>query len=271
LETKEYSFITMRIVTFSTFVVDYYPLYKEKRVGGNSANFAVECARRGHTVSVVGAVGNEENGDLIFGHLNKYGIDTSHLYRINGRSATNRLLHDEHGDRYSPHGAWDGGVYERFTLSKADWEYVNSFDLLATTCLGPNLPGVFMHLDADVRLVVDFMHTADWELWLKHHARIDLAFFSGGPELLEPARRLAAAYDKPIIVTMGALGSLVFLGNREYRQEAPVVEKVVDTTGCGDVFQAAFSLSWFADQDAALALREGTRAAAGILGVLGGS
>jgi sugar/nucleoside kinase (ribokinase family) len=261
----------MRIVAFSTFVVDYYPRYKVKRVGGNSANFAVECARHGNDVSVVGAVGTEETGDFIVEHLNKHGVDTSHLHRVNGHSATNSLLHDENGDRYSPAGAWKGGVYEEFILSAEDWDFVNSFDLLATTSLGPNFPDIFKQLDAHVKLVIDFMHTADWELWQKHHPRIDLAFFSGGSELLDPARHLAEKYGKPIIVTMGAQGSRAFFGKRDYHHPAPVVEKIVDTTGCGDVFQAAFSLSWFKDHDLEKALEAGTQAAAGILGVLGGS
>jgi fructoselysine 6-kinase len=263
--------MAMKVVTFSTFVVDYYPVHKVKRVGGNSANFAIECARRGNKVSVVGAVGNEESGDFIIAYLEKYGIDTSHLHRLNGRTASNRLLHDETGDRYSPDGAWHGGVYEDFILSPADWDYINSFDMIATTCLGPNFTRVFDHINTQAKLVVDFMHTADWELWRKYRSRSDISFFSGGPKLCGPAQELAAEYNKLIVVTMGARGSRAFLGTTDVFSPAPTVEAVIDTTGCGDVFQAAFSLSWSRTHDLRQALAAGTEAAAGILCVLGGS
>jgi fructoselysine 6-kinase len=261
----------MKIIALSVFTVDYYPAHKLKRVGGNSANFAIECARHGQQVSVLGAVGTDDKGSFIVEHLKNKGIETSHLYSLSGISATNILLHDENGDRYSPQHAWNGGVYQYFRLSPEDWEYINNFDLLAVTAIDPNFLNVFENIKPSVKLVVDFLHTADFPLLKKFISRIDIAFFSGGPDLLSPAQKLAEEYNTLIIVTMGAEGSQAFWGTQNVHQPAPAVDKVVDTTGCGDVFQAAFSLSWFKHKDILLALKAGSEAASHIIGFFGGS
>ncbi|MBN1799529.1 MAG: hypothetical protein JW822_13220 [Spirochaetales bacterium] len=261
----------MKIIALSVFTVDYYPAHKLKRVGGNSANFAIECVKQGHEVSVLGAVGTDDKGSFIIEHLKQAGINTSHLYTLPGISATNKLLHDENGDRYSPAGAWQGGVYENFRLSAEDWAYVNSFDLLATTGFDPNFPRLLDHVTPSVKLAVDFLHTGDFNLLKKYIPRINIAFFSGGKDLLKPAQRLAEEFNILIVITSGAEGSNAFLGKQSEYQPAPVVERVVDTTGCGDVFQAAFSLSWFKHGDIKQALQAGSEAASRIIGSFGGS
>jgi fructoselysine 6-kinase len=268
LETNVY--MIMKIIALSVFTVDYYPTHKLKRVGGNSANFAIECVRQGHEVSVLGAVGNDDKGSFIIEHLKQTGINTSHLYALPGISATNTLLHDANGDRYSPEGAWQGGVYENFRLSAEDWAYVNSFDLLATTAFDPNFPSLFDQLKPSVKIVVDFLHTGDFQLLKEHITRLDIAFFSGGKDLLPTAQKLAQEFDTLIVITSGAEGSNAFLGEQNVYQPAPVVEKVVDTTGCGDVFQAAFSLSWFKHNNIRKALEAGNEAASRIIARIGG-
>jgi len=45
--------------------------------------------------------------------------------------------------------------------------------------------------------------------------------------------------------------------DRVYRQTAFSVEKVVDTTGCGDAFQAAFTFEYYKSRNVSAALLAG--------------
>jgi sugar/nucleoside kinase (ribokinase family) len=57
-----------------------------------------------------------------------------------------------------------------------------------------------------------------------------------------------------IVLTLGKSGSMAFHNGRVYNQPALEIEKVIDTTGCGDAFQAAFTAEYYisGDIDAAL-------------------
>ena len=68
----------------------------------------------------------------------------------------------------------------------------------------------------------------------------------------------AAKENKGIIVlTLGAEGSIAFQGDMSYTQKALPANKIIDTTGCGDAFQAAFTSSYFHTKDIRTALLAG--------------
>ncbi|MGD9210986.1 MAG: PfkB family carbohydrate kinase [Desulfobacteraceae bacterium] len=43
-----------------------------------------------------------------------------------------------------------------------------------------------------------------------------------------------------IVLTLGSDGSIAFYGSKSYQQRTLITNNVVDTTGCGDAFQAGF-------------------------------
>jgi sugar/nucleoside kinase (ribokinase family) len=53
--------------------------------------------------------------------------------------------------------------------------------------------------------------------------------------------------------------------------KAVPVEHVVDTTGCGDAYQAAFTVAWFKNKDIQAAMEAGSMAASDVLSHLGGN
>ena len=67
----------------------------------------------------------------------------------------------------------------------------------------------------------------------------------------EKAVRAVWAKYRPKVcgATMGARGSMCFDGRNFVRCPAFPVEKVVDTTGCGDLFHAAFAVRWLETHD----------------------
>ena len=111
----------------------------------------------------------------------------------------------------------------------------------------------------------------DFDLLEKYIDRVSVAFFEGKEELFEKAKRIAHKNTTtPIVIILGAGGSKAFLGNKEYFLPAPKVEKVIDTTGCGDSYQAAFAYIWFSKNNIEAAMEQGTIAAGKTLSHFGG-
>jgi fructoselysine 6-kinase len=74
-----------------------------------------------------------------------------------------------------------------------------------------------------------------------------------------------------LVITHGAEGSTALLNGHRYSEPAVAVpsEEQVDTTGCGDAFQAAFVVEYLRRRDIAAALRTGALRAAQVIRHLG--
>ena len=72
------------------------------------------------------------------------------------------------------------------------------------------------------------------------------------------------------MVTLGAMGSYAFHESEIYFQQAMSVPKVVDTTGCGDAYQAAFALTFYRTGNIQKSMNAGAIAASQILQAWGG-
>jgi sugar/nucleoside kinase (ribokinase family) len=262
----------MKIVAMTVCTVDGYPDQGIECVGGNSLNFATQCRRSGvEHVSLVGGVGTDDYGTVVLDHLRGARIDVSHVHRLDGATATNKLYVTRDGERFQVPDSWRGGVYETFRLSDDDWDFVNQHDVVATTSIDPSFAQALERVDGDCRFVVDFMHTRDFEAVAANADRMDIAFFADDREIVARLARIARGSGILIVLTMGAEGSLALLDGESYSQPALPVKRVVDTTGCGDAYQAAFTVSWLRDRDLQRAMAAGAEAASLVLAHFGGT
>jgi fructoselysine 6-kinase len=247
----------MRVACFSVAALDYFPQQDKYFAGGNSLNQAIRFRQMGHASAFVGALGSDETGDRLAALLQAESVDVSHLRRVDGHTARNRIINDDSGERYGVEGAWEGGVYEQFELDEADWDYLKRFDVWATHANGPNYLGALARKKNSQFMSVDFLHLKDYELLRKSLGVVDTAYFGGTPEMANDLAAIAKANRGIIVLTLGAGGSIAFEGNQVYSQPALTTGKVVDTTGCGDAFQAAFTASYFATRDIRASLLAG--------------
>ena len=236
----------MKVASFSVATVDYFPQADLYCPGGNALNQAVLFSRMGHECVFAGAVGTDPAGDRVEELLRREGVDLARLHRLPGRTATNQLVNDGTGERFSVEGSWDGGVYPGFRLGPEDWEYIGDCDVWTTHADCPSFSEALRRKRPDQRLCVDFLHLTDLDLIQRSLHGIDIAYFGGTPDFEPILVRLAAKFRIPLVLTLGAGGSIAFRGTQVYRQPALPVERVVDTTGCGDAFQAAFTAAWCA-------------------------
>ncbi len=261
----------MKICAMSCCTVDLYPQKQLAFVGGNAVNFAIQARLSGTAqVSVLGACGEDPYEDEIRRRLDSNHIDTTHLYRLPGKTASNRIFIDESGDRYFLPDSWDGGVYADYRLTAADWDFANSHHLVSMVTVDENFSQALKRLNAPVILHADFLDTRNFDLLESNLDRIDMAFFSGDQEVVEKAKAIARSRTAFIVITLGAHGSVALRHEQVVHQPALPVDQVVDTTGCGDAFQAAFICSWYRHYDLQQALFSGSEAAAQTLTRMGG-
>ncbi len=173
------------------------------------------------------------------------------------------------GDRYFLPDSWDGGAYAEYRATPEDLDYLNTFDLVAITFHDPSFSAVLEN-KKNYRLAVDYLDFRDYAIMERVLTKTDITFISGNDEVVEVLKPLSQRYNALIVVTLGARGSVALINGQSWYQPAEPVSNVVDTTGCGDAYQAAFSLSWLKDGDIEKAMKAGSVAAAYVLGHVGG-
>jgi fructoselysine 6-kinase len=250
----------MNIACFSVACVDYFPQVDRWFVGGNALNQAIHFRRLGHHSAMVGAVGNDALGDHVLRVLNEEGVNTTSLHRIPGATASNRLRVDEAGERHEDGQSWNGGVYQNYRFTETDWAFLCRFDLWSTHGNMAQYDAMLMQKPPHARLVVDFLHLPDFERMERSKGSADILYSGGGEALADDLASLSAKTGQLIILTLGAGGSIAFHGTRVHRQPALPLSKVLDTTGCGDAFQAACTDAFFRTGDVKQSLLAGAEA-----------
>jgi len=257
------------IIALSVLCVDFFPEQNKIYIGGNSLNFAVQCLNEGlKNISVLGCIGYDKYGDMIADYLKKTAIDISHLHRANGNTASNKIYISKTGDRYFKENSWDGGLYESYRFSNDDLKFIKTHDIIATTLFDPNFNKISL-LTKECRIVADSLDTKNFKLIEDNMPKLDILFISTEKEHLDTLKKIADKHKKLIVVTLGEEGSIAFYNNKTYKQKAVPVKNIIDTTGCGDSFQAAFTCSYFKNHNIQKALKNGAIAASKVLSFIG--
>ncbi|PKO02391.1 MAG: hypothetical protein CVU43_08155 [Chloroflexi bacterium HGW-Chloroflexi-5] len=247
----------MKVACFSVAALDFFPQQNDYFAGGNSLNQAIRMKQLGLDTSFVGALGTDENGDRIEELLRGEGVNLTQCHRVEGNTATNRIFNDEKGERFGVDDAWNGGVYETYLLSEEDWKYMADSDIWVTHANNPNFREALKRKPRHILMGVDFLHFKEYGLLEDSLDIITVAYFGGTPDMADDLARLAKGRKGIVVLTLGAEGSRAFVDDKVYRQTALSVEKVIDTTGCGDAFQAAFTYEYYKSRNVTAALLAG--------------
>lgn len=249
----------MKAACFSVAAMDFFSQQNKYYAGGNALNQAIRFAQMGHQSAFIGALGTDNAGDQITSLLQSQSVDISHLYRLDGITACNEIINDEYGERYGVAGAWKNGVYQQFVLNDADWSFISAFDVWTTHANGPNYFTALKRKSHHQLMSVDFLHLKDYELLQKSLEVIDIAYFGGTADMADSLAQIAKMNHGIIVLTLGRNGSIAFKGDNTYTQAALPVDNIVDTTGCGDAFQAGFTAAYYHTKDIQAALLAGAK------------
>ncbi len=265
----------MNVVAVGECTIDRHRDRGVETVGGISLNFAVNSRRSGAgRVALVSCTGTDPAAALVRAKAALEGLDVTGLHSLPGVTATQTIRLGPGGERIFPPGGYDPGVLADWRLGPSDLAFIGTFDLVAVPFFRQIGHLFWPALDAaapGAKRVVDLLDGSDLGADLEGIEpildRADLVFLSA-PEAT--AERLAARSRSTrtvIVVTHGAAGSSALVAGRRHRAPAVAIRppEVVDTTGCGDAFQAAFAVEYFQTGDLATALAAGSTRAAAVI------
>ncbi len=238
----------MRFACVGDVGVDKYLNLGLSRPGGCSLNVAVHLSRlaSGFDVRLLSVVGDDAAADSLKNVLAQEALSLF-VDAFPGRTATQCIELLKGGER--KFAGYDAGVLEDFVLSDEQKRVIQVSDYVMTLVYSQFEDAFAQVLAAPRRgkLVVDFMDLTDYggnltllEEGLRH---ADLGFFglndATNPVIGELERRTAGTAKK-YVVTLGSLGSLWLEDGKRLHAPAVPIPMVVDTTGAGDAFAAAF-------------------------------
>ena len=264
----------VKIVAVGEVMIDHYLNLNRSFVGGISLNMAVNAKRCGaDAVSLVSCVGPDEGGRRVFEKLAQEGIDASHVAVLPGETACIDIQVLPQGERLFPPGSFHRNVLLDLRLSESDLAFIGQHEVLVFLYdrSQPESPAnrALETLDFDGKRVADFGdwadYAGDYDLLVSALEPLALSFLSGNQATIDFLLPFSRGLDGLIVVTLGAAGSVALVNGAPLFQPAQVVPNPVDSTGCGDAFQAAFTVAYFTTGDVEQALRQGTARAATVL------
>jgi len=252
---------------------------------GTSAGTSVDLAKLGCSVTAVGALGNDEMGNILIGILNRYGVNTKYLSRKDGVQTSGSILPIRpNGERPALHVMGSNAVFSfedvpQDIVAKADFVHIGGFYLMpkfdgldtvkalelakehgAVTTM--DILGIKQ--DGMAEKILPCMPYLDYFMPNLEEA----AMITGLTDPDEMCKYFLNAGAKNVVLKMGERGSLIVSSTGERIRVPAFTVKLVDTTGCGDAWSAGFiaglSLNMSATKAAQLGSACGSLVASGL-------
>jgi ribokinase len=222
-----------------------------RHLGGKGANQAVAAARAGATVTMVGAVGEDADGDESLAALEAEGIDVSRIRRVDAPTGVAIIAVAPDGDNQIVVAP---GANALLSTDDASLPDLLSGPGVMLTCLEIPMPAVMASVAAAARIGMKAIVNpapaqalppellASAEILTPNAA--ELLLLTGATDVEGGVSSLLATGARAVVVTLGASGALLAEGRRRRPIPALPVE-VVDTTGAGDTFAGVLA-AWLA-------------------------
>ncbi|MBR0056181.1 MAG: hypothetical protein IJP66_02525, partial [Kiritimatiellae bacterium] len=225
--------------------------------GGPAGNAAAGAAALGLKAAFAGTVGDDADGRMILSDFAAQGVDTSMVkVRAGATSAIAYLWIDEPTGARSCAWTRDGldelraDEIDAGAIAGAKVLHLDGHQPLAAVAAAKVARGAGVLVNYDAGTVRDGMEEllplADI-LIFSEECLLKVAGAGGAEDAL---RRMWERYRPAVCgATMGARGSVCYDGGAFARCPAFKVDKVVDTTGCGDLFHMGFAVRWLETHD----------------------
>lgn len=233
--------------------------------GGKGANQAVAASRLGAEVYMIGCVGDDHYGQVILENFRKNGVHTDHVKTVTGtESGTAHIVLAENdnsivvvkgaNDYVTPHYVQKA----EHIIGQSDIVLIQqeipeeTVEYAAELCQKHNVPLLLNPAPAR-ELKQAVIDAATYITPNEHEASILFNEMSRSEALQK--------YPNKVFITEGKNGVRYNNGKKEILVPAYAVE-VVDTTGAGDTFNAAFAVALAEGMDVQASLQFANRAAA---------
>ena len=225
--------------------------------GGPAANSTAAAAALGLSAAFAGTVGDDADGRMILEDFRRQNVDTSMIkIRPGATSAIAYLwIEEKTGNRSC---AWTREGLDELTAEEIDPETIaqakvlhldghNAAGAIAAAKVAREA-GVLVNYDAGTHRdgMNELLPLADLLICSEEF----ILKLTGLKDAEEAVRQAWAKYRPKVCgATMGIRGSMCFDGKDFVKCPAFKVEKVVDTTGCGDLFHTGFAVRWLETHD----------------------
>jgi len=225
-------------------------------VAGTAGGTVIDLAKLGLNCLAVGAVGDDEKADFVLSTLNRFKVDTSLMQRLEGVPTSATILNvRRNGDRPALH---QRGASDHFDVPADMLDAV-----LAPSIIHLGGTGLLAKLDGEpsARLLAEAKkrgRTVTFDLLGANENTIDLLLpllphvdyfmpsieearlISGAGDIQEAGRFFLDRGVKQCVFTLGGDGVCFMDHQGEFVRQPAFEISVVDTTGCGDAFDAGF-------------------------------
>ena len=222
-----------------------------KLPGGIIGNFCAGVAKHGVSCGIVSVVGDDAYGTIALDDYQDRGIDTTNLLVKEGKPTFYCVVFvDESGEKYltaveSPLISPEHKDIDFEYLRTAQFVHMCSMDYELAKFVSQGLAGTNTKVSMDYEA---HAQNGGYEQWkpIFQNTRILFINEDGMNSLFENlsldkgAEKLLSTGIEMVILTMGEQGGRVYTGKTSRAYKAFKVHKVVDTTGAGDCFNAAF-------------------------------
>lgn len=248
----------MNIACIGDCGIDNYQSDGILRPGGITLNFAVHAKKLfspEDTIAVITALGNDIGSERVLAAIKQAGLKAAISY-YKGIAPVQYIERTVSGEKNFV--KYDAGVLSQFELSNEQKEVMKKSDF-AILPLYTQIETFFKSaIEIPVKGVkaVDFMDLSDYKkdtaIVSDYLEYFDIGFFGldqSDKELLSKLQVLSEKKKKLFIVTLGGDGSMAFQNGEKIYQPTTSIKDVVDTTGAGDAFAAAFTHSYLTTHD----------------------
>lgn len=240
-----------------------------RHLGGKGANQAVAAARAGASVTMVGAVGADADGNESLAALAAEGVDISTVRRADSPTGVAIIAVAPDGENQIVVASGANGLLSADDASLAN---MPASPGVLLTCFEIPMPTVMAAVQAAGRIglqvIVNPAPAQPLPPELLEAGAIltpnadELLALTSATDLEAGISSLLAAGARAVIVTLGAEGALVAQGARRRTIAARAVE-ALDTTGAGDTFSGVLA-AWLASGHDLEAAAEAANVAAGL-------
>lgn len=250
---------------------DVYMPQGDIRLGGAALNMAMWAKRLGADATIFSAAGVDAAGRAFAKKMKEEGLSTKGFQRKRGQTSSIEIFVTNTGERR--YGKWNPGALTGFHLRPQEKKLLRTMDALAVTVYPP-----YVHILTELKrmpfTIINYgdLHENDMRVVEANLRGADALIFGldkdADEERINAIRRLAWQRNILAIVTLGKYGAVAWHNGESYVQAARDV-KVLDTTGAGDAFLAAFLVSYLTTDDIQKSLKAGSDTAANVIQKVG--
>jgi len=257
--------IGLHIVDICVLPVDDIPIGQTVKLvddinisaAGTAAGTAVNLAKLGNDVVTVGAIGNDEMGNILLGIMGRYGINVDYIIKKPGSKTSCTVLPiRRNGERPALHmtGANADLSFEDIPheiIKQARFCHIGGFFLLKSFDGVPTLKTLRLAKDSGAittmdiigmkcenmaELILPCMKYLDYFMPNLEEAQL----ITGLQDIDEIADYFLRNGANAVVLKMGRSGSFFKSKNGLRVRQSALQVTVVDTTGCGDAFNSGF-------------------------------